>query len=546
MSEVSTAKAPLLEVADLRVSFRTDEGTVQAVDGMSLTLHPRHTLCVVGESGSGKSVTGLAILGLNDPRRATVTGSIKLDGRELLGLSETQLNEIRGAEIAMVFQDALTALSPFWTIGNQIAEGYCRHTGASRSAARRRSIDLLGRVGIPEPSRRVDSYPHEFSGGMRQRAMIAMALACDPRILIADEPTSALDVTVQAQVLELLADLQSEFGMAVLLVTHDFGVVSQVADDVLVMNRGKVVERGPTQEVLRRPVDTYTKALLDAVPRLGPGVHHPDRVDAISADVAPLLRVTGLEKHFPLPGGKGLRRHGQVVRAVDGIDLEVRKGETLGLVGESGSGKTTTGRLIARLLEPSAGTILFDGQDITHLAPRALKAYRGRIQMIFQDPYASLNPRHTVAAIVAAPLEVNGIDPPGGRLRRVQELLELVGLSPDHYNRYPHQFSGGQRQRIGIARALALEPELVIADEPVSALDVTVQAQVLSLLEKLQRELGLTYIFVSHDLAVVRNVSHRVAVMNRGKIVETGPVERIYASPEHEYTRTLLNAVPSL
>ncbi|MGQ0467453.1 MAG: ABC transporter ATP-binding protein [Sporichthyaceae bacterium] len=542
---VSMDKPPLLEVTDLRVSFRTDEGDVQAVDGMTLALHPRHTLCVVGESGSGKSVTSLSILGLNDPRRATVTGSIKLDGRELIGLSEAQFNEIRGNDIAMVFQDALTALSPFWTIGNQIAEGYCRHTGASRGVARKRAIDLLGRVGIPDPGKRVDSYPHEFSGGMRQRAMIAMALACDPRILLADEPTSALDVTVQAQVLELLADLQEEFGMAVLLVTHDFGVVSEVADHVLVMNKGKVVERGPTQQVLRSPVDPYTKALLAAVPRLGAGVHHPERV-APSPDAEPLLKVTGLSKHFPLRGSGGLRRKTDVVRAVDGVDLEVRRGETLGLVGESGSGKTTTGRLIARLIEPTGGTISYDGHDLTHLSPKALKRYRGRIQMVFQDPYASLNPRHTVATIVAAPLEVNGITPPGGRLKRVQELLELVGLEPDHYNRYPHQFSGGQRQRIGIARALALEPELVIADEPVSALDVTVQAQVLSLLERLQRELGLTYIFVSHDLAVVRNVSHRVAVMSKGKIVEMGPVDQIYENPQHEYTRTLLSAVPTL
>ncbi|MFJ8851630.1 dipeptide ABC transporter ATP-binding protein [Streptomyces sp. NPDC102437] len=505
----------LVEVSDLSISF----GDVRAVDGLSFSLEAGGALGVVGESGSGKSASAYALLGLHRGTGAKVGGSIRVAGVDVTAADDAELRALRGAKAAMVFQDPLSSLDPYYAVGDQIAEVYRVHNRASRRAARARAVEVLDRVGIPDAVRRSRSRPHEFSGGMRQRALIAMALACEPQLLIADEPTTALDVTVQAQILDLLHDLRRETGMGLLLVTHDVGVAAESVDEVLVMQSGRAVERGPVGEVLVAPREPYTKALLAAVPRV---TEARDRSGAAAEDGEVLVEADGVRQVF----GRGKT----ALAAVDGVSLTVRRGETLGIVGESGSGKTTLGRMLVGLLEPTSGRLTRDA----------------RVQMVFQDPVSSLNPRRSVGESVADPLRARGQRDEAAIRVRVRDLLTRVGLDPDSHDRYPHEFSGGQRQRVGIARALAAEPELIVCDEAVSALDVTTQAQVTALLAELQRELGLALVFIAHDLAVVRQVSDRVAVMRQGRIVEEGAVDQVYGNPRDPYTKQLLAAVPAL
>jgi peptide/nickel transport system ATP-binding protein len=532
---------PLLSLRDLAVAFAGEAGVTRAVDGVTLDLAAGEVVALVGESGCGKSVTALSVMGLLGAAGAETTGSVSYAGEELLGAPDERLRALRGEQLAMIFQDPLSALNPVLRVGDQVAEQIAAHRPVSRAEAREQAVGLLDRVGIPEPAQRASAYPHELSGGMRQRAMIAMALSCEPRILIADEPTTALDVTVQAQILELIAELRRETGMGVLLITHDFGVVAQLADRVAVMEAGRIVEQGPVAAVLERPRHEYTRRLLAAVPRLD----GPARVPAPrppDAPPGPVLELADVEVSFPSGGGL-LRRNGPRRMAVDGVTLAIEPGETVGLVGESGSGKTTLARAAVRLLAPTAGSVRFAGQDITHARRRELDRLRAELQIVFQDPYGSLNPRKRARDIIGLPLRLNGASSAEIRVR-VDALLERVGLEPGHGDRWPHEFSGGQRQRIGIARALALNPRLVVLDEPVSALDVTVQAQILDLLDELQRELGLAYLFISHDLAVVRQVADRVAVMRAGRLVELAAATDVYERPQHPYTAELLRAVP--
>ncbi|MFD5591744.1 dipeptide ABC transporter ATP-binding protein [Streptomyces griseorubiginosus] len=526
----------LVHVTDLTVEF----GDLRAVDGLSFTLAPGAALALVGESGSGKSTVASALLGLHRGTGARVSGSVGVAGVDVQQASDDELRRLRGAKAAMVFQDPLSSLDPYYAIGDQIAEVHRVHTRVSRRTARARAVQVLDRVGIPDAVRRSRSRPHEFSGGMRQRALIAMALACEPELLIADEPTTALDVTVQAQILDLLHTLRQETGMGLLLVTHDVGVAAESVDDVLVMRHGRTVEHGPVGTVLREPAEAYTRELLAAVPRVdaprvssggsGGGASDGSREGAAEAVPEVVLEAVGLRREF----GRGKK----AFAAVDGVSLTVRRGETLGVVGESGSGKTTLGRMLVGLLEPTAGQVRHDGLTRVGVNPA--------VQMVFQDPVSSLNPRRSVGESIADPLRARG-ERDEQRIRgRVRELLERVGLEGAHYDRYPHEFSGGQRQRVGIARALAADPRVIVCDEPVSALDVTTQAQVVALLGELQRELGLALVFVAHDLAVVRQVSDRVAVMRRGRIVEQGPADEVYDSPRDAYTKQLLTAVPAL
>ncbi|WP_393060345.1 dipeptide ABC transporter ATP-binding protein [Streptomyces sp. LN549] len=510
----------LVEVTDLSISF----GDVHAVRGLSFSLEAGGALGVVGESGSGKSASAYALLGLHRGTGAKVGGSVRVAGVDVQAAGDAELRGLRGAKAAMVFQDPLSSLDPYYAVGDQIAQVYRVHHRVTRRAARARAVEVLDRVGIPDAVRRSRSRPHEFSGGMRQRALIAMALACEPQLLIADEPTTALDVTVQAQILDLLHDLRRETGMGLLLVTHDVGVAAESVDEVLVMRSGIAVERGPVAEVLGAPREPYTKALLSAVPRIdpGPGGSAAATAGAAHAGAEVLVEAEDVRQVF----GRGK----SALAAVDGVSLTVRRGETLGIVGESGSGKTTLGRMLVGLLEPTSGRL----------------GRAARVQMVFQDPVSSLNPRRSVGESVADPLRARGERDEEAIRARVRDLLERVGLDPEQYDRYPHEFSGGQRQRVGIARALAAEPELIVCDEAVSALDVTTQAQVTALLAELQQELGLALVFIAHDLAVVRQVSDRVAVMRRGRIVEEGPVEQVYADPRDPYTRQLLAAVPAL
>jgi peptide/nickel transport system ATP-binding protein len=532
--------APLLTVEDLRVSFQTQSGRVRAVEGVSFELAAGEVLAIVGESGSGKSVTAQTILGLTRSPNAEIAGSVRLGEQELLSAGDAELQAVRGARIGMVFQDPMTSFNPVYKIGWQIAEAIRAHDGGtSGREARERAVELLDSVGIPNAARRVDDYPHQFSGGMRQRAMIAMALSLEPEILIADEPTTALDVTVQAQILALLERINRERGLATILITHDLGVVAEVADRVLVMHEGVIVERGSLDQVFYSPSDPYTRKLLDAVVRL-------DAAPPLRArrESEPLLEVSDLVKHFPVKRGLFFDREVDQVRAVDDVSFSVRQGETLGLVGESGSGKSTLSRTILQLLAPTSGSVRFEGREIAGLSRREMRPLRRQMQMVFQDPYASLNPRRRIGQIVGEPLRLQG-EASGAELRReVQGLLDRVGLSAEHYDRFPHEFSGGQRQRIGIARALALRPKLIVADEPVSALDVSIRAQILELLSELQAEFGLTYIFVAHDIGVVRHVSDRIAVMHRGKIVEEGAADEVCERPRDAYTKQLLAAVP--
>ncbi|MFZ3472719.1 dipeptide ABC transporter ATP-binding protein [Streptomyces sp. 4.24] len=534
----------LVEVTGLVVDFPVGGPGefVRAVDGISFTLEQGRALGLVGESGSGKSTVAAALLGLHQGTGARLGGSVRVGGTEVGSASPAELRALRGAVAAMVFQDPLSSLDPYYAIGDQIAEVYRIHADVSRRAARARAVEVLDRVGIPDAVRRSRARPHEFSGGMRQRALIAMALACEPRLLIADEPTTALDVTVQAQILDLLHGLREERGLGLLLVTHDVGVAAESVDELLVMRDGSAVERGPVGSVLSAPADPYTRALLAAVPRLdvprparpgaepGPGAAAEAPAGEAPAGEAPVVEAFSLRKEF----GRGKRR----VAAVDGVSLAVRAGETLGIVGESGSGKSTLGRMLVGLLEPGSGQVRHAGREVAGVA--------AGVQMVFQDPVSSLNPRRSIGESIADPLRAAGEREESAIRARVGELLVRVGLEEAHYDRYPHEFSGGQRQRVGIARALAPRPRLIVCDEPVSALDVTTQAQVTALLAELQRELGIALVFIAHDLAVVRQVSDRVAVMRGGAIVEEGPVDEVYDRPAHAYTRQLLAAVPAL
>ena len=552
---------PVLSIRNLTTSFRVDGRWRPVVEDLSFDIGPRETVAVVGESGSGKSVTALSVMRLLPAANSRVEGVIELAGRALPPLPEAEMRRVRGNEIAMIFQEPMTSLNPVLTVGFQVAEALVYHRGMDRAAAEAEALRLFERVRIPAAKSRFHEFPHRFSGGMRQRVMIAMALACKPKLLIADEPTTALDVTIQAQILELIKMLQEEEGMSVLFITHDMGVVAEIADRVVVMYKGKAVESGSTGQVFRAPRAPYTQALLAAVPRLGSmaGRQRPMRfpvVDIVTggSDVPvevpdtvaaerPLLEVAELTTRFDIRGGVLSRIRGRV-HAVEKASFTLQAGETLALVGESGCGKSTTGRSILRLVPPTSGRILFEGKDVAGLDKSALREMRKRMQMIFQDPFASLNPRKTVGGALAEPIIVHRLDSKAGARERVAELLRKVGLSPDMATRFPHEFSGGQRQRLCIARALALEPRLIVADEAVSALDVSIKAQVLNLMLDLQAELGLAYLFISHDIAVVERVSHRIAVMYLGEIVEIGPRAAIFENPQHPYTKRLMAAVP--
>ena len=515
----------LLEVRDLSVEFHTAAGTVKAVQDVSWHLDRGETLAILGESGSGKSVSASAIMNLIDmpPGRIT-SGTILFNGRDMLAMSAEERRAINGARIAMIFQDPLAHLNPVYTVGWQITEMMTTH-GAPREEARTRALDLMKRVGIPQPELAMNKYPFQFSGGQRQRLMIAMALACKPDILIADEPTTALDVTVQAQVLELLGELQDETGMGLLLITHDLGVVAEIADRVVVMNSGCIVESGNAAEVYRNPQHPYTKKLIDAAPGKG---EMPDEQERKGE---PLLSAIGLHKTYG------------AFHALKGVDIAIMPGETVAVVGESGSGKSTLARAILRLDDPNSGQVLYRGRDLLAMSPRELFGLRRDLQMVFQDPTQSLNPRMTVFQLISEAWAIHpGILPRARWKERVAELLVKVGLKPDMAARYPHQFSGGQRQRIAIARALAMEPKLIVCDEAVSALDVSIQAQVIALLDGLRREFGLSYLFIAHDLPVVRDFADRVVVMKDGETVEEGPVRQIFDAPAHPYTRALLAA----
>ena len=517
---------PLLSVRDLRVEF----GRSAAVDGVSFDVMPGAAVGIAGESGSGKTMTALALTGLAGAAGARVSGQVLFEGRDLITASAGDLRRLRGGDVAMVFQDPLSSLHPLKRVGAQVAEAVLAHRGAGRASAQTRAVELLGEVELPDPERAARAWPHELSGGMRQRAMIAMALAGNPRLLIADEPTSALDVTVQAQILALIARLRDELGTALLLITHDLGVLAGSVDDVAVMHAGRIVEQGPAAALLAAPEHPHTRRLVDAVPRLD-----ARREATRHAPGDPLVELRDVAKRFG------------DVRAVDGVSFDVRAGETLGVVGESGCGKSTLARLMARLIEPTSGTVRFRGNDLSALGRRDLRAVRRELQVVFQDPHGALNPRRRVGAILAEPFAVHGLlTGRGERRRAVGDLLERVGLSPEHQDRFPHEFSGGQRQRIGIARAIALGPALIVADEPVSALDTSVQHQVLELLSDLQRDMGLALVFIAHDLAVVRRMADRVAVMREGRIVELEPAEALYERPRDPYTRELLAAAPSL
>jgi len=556
-----SSSEPVLSVRDLKTSFRTPTGWLQIVKGMSFDIAPRQTLAVVGESGSGKSVTALSIMRLLDPAMSRVEGSVSLAGRELIGLPEAQMRLIRGRQIGMVFQEALTSLNPIASVGAQIAEVLTIHGQQSKQAAMAEAIRLLERVRIPAARSRANDLPHTLSGGMRQRVMIAMALACKPKVLIADEPTTALDVTIQAQILQLIKELQEEEGMGVLFITHDMGVVAEIADRTVVMFRGEVIEEGPTQTIFDDSKTAYTKSLIAAVPQLGGDVsgqpqHFPlidkatgtlmvaeERPDTVRHDGAPVLSVRNLVKRFDIPSGFFGTVRGRV-HAVENVSFDIMPGETLSLVGESGCGKSTTGRAIMRLSEPQSGQVRIDGDEILGLDKDRMRDMRRHIQMIFQDPFASLNPRIRIGEAIAEPYLTHKLGTREQARAVVTDLLERVGMDPQVANRYPQQFSGGQRQRICIARALSLSPKVIVADESVSGLDVSIKAQVVNLLLDLQQQLGLSYLFISHDMAVVERMSHRVAVMYLGEIVEIGPAGAVFGNPQHPYTKRLIAAVP--
>ncbi|CAB3946895.1 ABC transporter ATP-binding protein [Achromobacter ruhlandii] len=571
MSSLPASSAqPLLSVRGVSVDFNTETGVFRAVENLDFDVRPGKTLAIVGESGSGKSVTSMAIMRLTDYNNGRIaTGQILFrdsDDREvdLTAASDEQMRAIRGNDIAMIFQEPMTSLNPVFTIGDQIIEAIMLHQQLSRSAARKAARALLEKVRLPDAEQLLDRYPHQLSGGMRQRVMIAMALSCQPRLLIADEPTTALDVTIQAQILNTIRELQRDLGTAVIFITHDMGVVAEMADDVVVMLRGRKVEQGPVEEIFRAPRHPYTRALLAAVPRLGSltgrdlPLRTPQTVlegdtlrevgETREQDTArydePVLRVEKLTTRFDV-GHNLFGRVTHRVHAVEEVSFDVYPGETLALVGESGSGKSTIGKTLQQLVAPTSGAVRYNGQDIFSMDAAGRQRLRQEIQYIFQDPYASLDPRKTVAFSIAEPIRTHRLLTDEAAIaRRVGELLEQVGLKPEHARRYPHEFSGGQRQRVCIARALASNPKLIIADESVSALDVSIQAQILNLLMDLQKDRGLSYLFITHDMAVVEKVSHRVAVLYLGQIVELGTRRQIFESPQHAYTRKLLAAVP--
>ena len=547
----------VLDIRGLTTSFRTDAGIVRAIRDVTLSVSPGRTLGLVGESGSGKSVTSLSVMGLLPDVGARVeAGEISLLGRSLLGLPRSAMESLRGADMAMIFQEPMTSLNPVFPVGAQVAESILHHRKTSKRAALAQVVSLFHEVGLPDPERRIHSYPHQLSGGQKQRVMIAMALACDPKLLIADEPTTALDVTIQAQILDLLRTLRDKRGMAMLFITHDLGVIAEIADDVAVMYRGEIVEQGDVLDIFRTPAHAYTRALLACRPRLGETCRRlPTVADFLGIDGAetlpqpapapPTISTTGARPTEPILTVSHLTVRFGAFTAVDDVSLSVHRGKTLGLVGESGCGKTTLGRAILRLMEPDIGTVQFMGSDFGSLHGAELRKARRHLQMIFQDPYAALNPRMTVEDAITEPMAIHGIgENTADRRNRAAALLGEVGLLPEHLSRFPHEFSGGQRQRIVIARALAVEPALIVCDESVSALDVSVQATVLNLLRDLQERRGLSFIFISHDLSVVAHMSDEIAVMHAGKIVESGPTAAVYASPTMDYTRRLIGAIP--
>lgn len=531
----------VLKVNDLHISFLTSDQEFEAVRGVSFEVKKGETIGIVGESGSGKSVTARSIMRLlPSPPSMLKNGEIEFLGENLINKSEKEMESIRGQDISMIFQDPMSSLNPTIRIGKQIAESLIKHQKLSNKEAKKQALDLLKLVGIKNSAERFNQYPHEFSGGMRQRVMIAIALACRPTLLIADEPTTALDVTIQAQILNLMKDMQARFGTSIILITHDLGVVAGMCDRVAVMKDGEIVETGTTEEIFENPKHAYTKKLLNALPRLDQKkkAKRPSLHSIGTEDGKPLLDVRSLKMNFD--AGKG-----NVLKAVDDISFFIKPGETLGLVGESGSGKSTTGRAILRLHEPTDGDVLYQGLAINRLSKDEMKTMRRHMQMIFQDPYSSLNPRFKVLDIIGQALDIHRLSKNNEeRKQRVEELLLMVGLKPEHAMRYPHEFSGGQRQRIGIARALAVEPDFIVCDEPLSALDVSIQSQIVELLEDLQHRLGLTYLFIAHDLSMVKHISDRVAVMYAGKIVELAESEELYSNPQHPYTKSLLAAIP--
>ncbi|NIZ09180.1 ABC transporter ATP-binding protein [Pseudooceanicola sp. HF7] len=561
MLDTGTPNQPLAQIKNLQVTFETRDGPVEGVKDVSFDIFPGETVCVVGESGSGKSVSSLSLMRLIEYGGGKIAGGRLIFDRKgggeinLAEANQSLMRTIRGNEIGMIFQEPMTALNPVFTVGRQLREGLMVHKGLSKSAATKRAVELLREVRIPEPERRIEQYPHELSGGMRQRVVIAMALACEPRLLIADEPTTALDVTIQAEILALMDRLKRETGTAVMFITHDMAVVAQMADRVVVMFRGNKVEEGPVEQIFNAPAHDYTKALLAAVPKLGEMTGKPlpepmklfgvegQKIEPIPGKDEVLLSVRNLVTRFPVKGGV-LRRTVANVHAVEDISFEINKGQTLSLVGESGCGKSTAGRSLLRLIEPLSGQIELDHTDIMALNSRDLRRARLDMQMIFQDPFASLNPQMQLAEQVAEPMRNFGTEKGQAMYDRIEMLFDRVELPRSFLRRYPHELSGGQRQRVAIARALALNPKLIVSDESVSALDVSVQAQVLNLMMELQAEMGLSFLFISHDMAVVERVSHRVGVMYLGRIVEIGSRQAVFEDPRHPYTRALMKAVP--
>lgn len=550
--------APLLDIRDLQVDFRAQGKSVPAVRGASLTVYPGQTVAIVGESGSGKSTTAAAVLGLLPGTGKVTGGQILFDGQDLATTSRRDFEKIRGSGVGLVPQDPNTNLNPVWRVGFQIRETLQANGAAKRGDARKRAIALLSEAGMRDADKRVNQFPHEYSGGMRQRALIAIGLACRPKLLIADEPTSALDVTVQRQILDHLEELTTELGTAVLLITHDLGLAAERASHLVVMYKGRVVESGPALQILQDPHHEYTKRLVRAAPSLAarrtdgelvgdqalqPKVTGTESSLDVSSGPQDVLVATNLIKDFPIRGAVPFRG-GSTFRAVNDVSFTLRRGTTTAVVGESGSGKSTVARMVLGLLEATSGTVHFDGKDVTSLRGADAKEFRRRVQPVFQNPYGSLDPMYSIYRAIAEPLNIHGIGDKSSRTARVKELLDLVALPQSVMQRFPNELSGGQRQRVAIARALALNPEVVVCDEAVSALDVLVQAQILTLLRDLQNELGLSYLFITHDLAVVKEIAHNVIVMSRGEVVDSGPTDQVYENPTSDYTRMLIDAIP--